>query len=106
MLKFFKQIYLDMCEQGIRFPFSYDPVSKSPSVTLFFAYISFITMFISLVLLHIYKQLLEATIVSTFIWIISVTFYRLRELDKINLNIKTGGISLEDDNLPKDKEVK
>lgn len=91
--------YTKWSEEGLRLPSSYDPVSKLPSVTLFFSYISFFIMVISLIGLHFYKQFLEATIISVFVWILSVVFYRLRELDKISLNVKTGSIGIEDDNL-------
>jgi hypothetical protein len=56
-------------------------------------------MVISLICLHFFKQILEATLLSVFIWVLALVFYRLRELDKINLNLKTGSIGLEDDDI-------
>lgn len=104
MIKFIKSIYNNMSETGIKFPFAYDAISKKPSVTLFFAYITFILMVVSLVLLHLTKVLLQATATSILVWVIAVVFYRLRELDKFKINLKDQSIDLEDTPDNKEKE--
>lgn len=105
MLNFIKTIYKEMCETGIKFPFAYDPVTKAPSVTLLFAYITFVTMMVSLIGLHIYKQILQATLVSILVWVIAVVFYRLRELDKFKIDLKNQSVELEDEpSPPKDEK--
>lgn len=97
MFKWLKEVYHGMSEKGIRFPYAYDPVTKLPSVTLLFAYITFVGMITSLVLLHLYKQVLEATVISIIVWVLAVVFYRLRQLDKVKIDIKDQSIDLEDD---------
>lgn len=91
-----KSFYSNICEKGLKLPFIYDAVSKLPSVTLFFAYVTFLVMLVSLICLHFFGQILQATIASILVWVLAVIFYRMRELDKINLNLKTGSIDLED----------
>jgi hypothetical protein len=62
---------------------------------------------LSLIGLHVYKQILQATLLSVLVWVLALVFYRLRELDKINLNLKTGSIGLEDDDISNNnKDVK
>ena len=106
MIKFIKSLYNNMSETGIKFPFAYDALSKKPSVTLLFAYITFLMMVASLVLQHLKLVTLESTITMIIVWVLALTFYRLRELDKINVNLKTGSIGLEDDDLSNNKQEK
>lgn len=104
MFRWIGKLYNYLADNGIKFPFAYDPTTKSPSVTLLFAYITFVFMMLSLIGLHIYKEILQATIVSIIVWVLSVVFYRLRELDKVKIDIKNQSIDLED--LPDDKDKK
>ena len=107
MFKFIKESYRNVCEKGLRVPFAYDSFTKQPSITLFFAYVTFVIMMLSLIGLHVYKQILQATLLSVLVWVLALVFYRLRELDKINLNLKTGSIGLEDDDISNNnKDVK
>lgn len=103
MFKFIKNAYNDACTKGVKFPFAYDAISGKPSVTLLFAYITFVVMMFSLIGLHIYKQILQATLVSILVWVLAVVFYRLRELDKVKINLKDQSIDLED--TPDDKPI-
>lgn len=80
---------------GIKVPYIHDPVSREPSVTLMFPYITFVVSMISLVLLHIWPSILVATGASIMFWAISVVFYLLRKLHKSKINISKGIIELE-----------
>lgn len=102
MFKWVGKLYNNLSDKGIKFPFAYDPITKGPSVMLLFAYITFVFMMLSLIGLHIYKQILQATLVSIVVWVLAVVFYRLRELDKVKIDIKNQSIDLED--LPDVKE--
>ena len=101
MFKFIKESYRNVCEKGLRVPFAYDSFTKQPSITLFFAYVTFVVMMLSLIGLHIYKQILQATLLSVLVWVLAVVFYRLRELDKVKIDLKDQSIDLED--TPDDK---
>ena len=85
------------CKQGLRFPFLHDPVSKQPSVTLLFAYVSFILVLISIVCLHFYAQIQSASLVSILFFVICMVFYRLRKLDSVAVNLKSGEVALKGD---------
>lgn len=96
MFAYIKSLYLNLCDKGLRVPVVYDAVTKLPSVTLFFTYITFLMVVISLVLLHLDKQLWQATVTTICVWVLAVVFYRLRALDKVDVNLKNESIDLED----------
>lgn len=106
MLSSLKALYNAMADTGIKFPFAYDALYKKPSVTLLFAYVTFCLMVTSLIVLSLKLVTLESTITIIATWVLAVVFYRIRELDKVNVNLKTGSIGLEDDDLSNNKQEK
>ena len=84
-------------KQGLSFPYAHDPVAKQASVTLFFVYITFLIAAASVIALHFRPELIMATGTSIGFWALAMVFYRLRQLDKAGVNLKTGQITVEDD---------
>lgn len=80
---------------GLRWPYLHDPVSKQPSVTLLFPYITFIIAVISLILLHIWPSMLIATGMSIFMWSIATVFYMLRKLSKAKFDLENKSFELD-----------
>lgn len=106
MFKFLKDFYNSMCEDGLRIPFAFDSVSQKPSITLLFAYITFVLMTLSLIGLHFYKEILQATLVSILVWVLAVVFYKFKEFDRFKVNLKDQSVDLEDTPDVKEKEEK
>ena len=101
MFKFLKNLYKKWSEEGLRIPFAFDSVTKQPSITLFFAYVTFVVMMLSLIGLHVYKQILQATLLSVLVWVLAVVFYKFKEFDRFKINLKDQSVDLED--TPDDK---
>lgn len=95
MLKALKNFFNKSATEGMKVPFVYDGDSQKPSVTLLFAYVTFILAVISVICLHFWKELITASATSIIFWIVSVVFYRLRRLDKAKINIKDQSIELD-----------
>lgn len=97
-MKKIKEITKRWGTEGMRWPFLYDPVSKKPSVTLLFFYISYIvaciTVFISSSMLIINKDYLTATYMPILMLFSGFVFYRLRRLDSIKINLRDQSIDL------------
>ena len=89
---------------GIRFPFAKDPETGLPSITLLFPYVTFVIALASVVTVHFRPDFLTGTLSSLGFWALSVIFYRLRKLDKLKFDIKTGDIEVDsaDDKQEKD----
>ena len=96
MFKAIKNFYGNICEKGLRIPFAFDSVTKQPSITLFFAYVTFVVMMLSLIGLHVYKQILQATLLSVLVWVLAVVFYKFKEFDRFKINLKDQSVDLED----------
>jgi hypothetical protein len=80
---------------GFRAPYIHDPVSKKPSITLLFPYLTFTLAFISTILLHFHASLFLATITSIIFWVISVIFYQLRKLQKAKFDLDDKSFELD-----------
>ena len=93
-------------DEGIHFPYAFDPVTKLPSITLLFPYVTFVLAVISLVALHFKPELLTATLTSIAFWGIAVVFYRMRKIDKLKFNASTGAVEVDsDDNNNKEEDT-
>lgn len=99
------EIWKKWSDEGMKLPFVFDSRTKKPSITLLFAYVTFINMIISLILLHVWQSLLIATSASILVWVIAVIFYRLRNLDKAKIDLDDKSIELQggSDNEEEDK---
>lgn len=90
-----KRFLHKITEEGIRFPYAYDPISKKPSITLLFAYTTFILALISTICLHFWLDTVVATGTSIAFFVITLIFYRLRKLDKAKIDFDDKSIELE-----------
>lgn len=102
MLNTFRKWLDNKAENGINFFYANDKTTGKASITLFFAYTSYILACISLVALHFKEQLLTATSMAFIFSGMMIVFYLLRQLSKASFSLKDKSISLE--NEEKDKE--
>lgn len=96
-MKKISQLWKSWSEDGLRWPFVHDPVTNKPSITIMFPYITFVLMFISIILLHLKPGLIIATSVTIVVWVLSVVFYMIRKLHKASIDLDDQSISLERD---------
>jgi len=89
----------------MQWPLPYDPVSKQPSVTIMFPYLTFFMAIISVILLHIYPNLFLPTITTISFWALSTIFYLLRKLTKANLDWNNKTLELENSNEENEDEI-
>jgi len=90
-----KELWKKWCEEGLRWPYLHDPVSKKPSVTLMFLYITFMIMVMSLILLHFFNSLLIATGTSIVAWALATVFYMIRKVTKAKFDLTEKSFELE-----------
>jgi hypothetical protein len=95
MIQKIKELIKKSCTNGIYFPFAHDPVTKIPSVTLLFPYITFILAMSSVIALHFKQTLLIPSLVSILFWALSVIFYMIRTLQKAKIDLDDKSIELE-----------
>jgi len=91
------KLWKKWCEEGLRWPYLHDPVTKKPSVTLLFPYITFLIAMISVISLHFYPTMLVPSGVSIVFWAISVVFYMIRKLNKAKFSLSDQSLELEGD---------
>ena len=94
MSKFLK-VWKNWSENGIKLPYLHDPVTKKPSITLLFPYITFVLALISVILLHIWPSMIVATITSLLFWSTSTIFYLIRKLNKAKINLQNQSVELD-----------
>lgn len=95
MLEQIKKFFNFSSEKGLKLPYAFDPITKKPSVTLFFAYISFIIASISLISLHFESHLLSATGMSFIFTGMMIIFYLIRSINKAKIDLDDKEIDLE-----------
>lgn len=96
MLEKLKNLLLRNKDSGFIFPTAYDPEKKRGSLTILFAYISFVLVVASLVLLHFKKEVFVATTTTLSFWVLSMVFYLMRQgLSKVDIDLKQDRIDLE-----------
>ena len=103
-----KKLWKKWSEEGLRWPYLHDPVSKKPSVTLLFPYITFVMTMISVILLHLNPAMIMATTMSMVFWLISTVVYLLRKLSKAKFDLDSRSFELESDtqaNKPKEEST-
>jgi hypothetical protein len=85
-------------QRGFTLPVAYDPVSKKPSVTLLFFYISYtlsaVVTVISSYLLLVKGAYFVAAIMPTVQAFMTFVFYRLRSLDHVSIDLDDREIDL------------
>ena len=95
MWKALKDLWVKASDEGMRLPFLHDPVTKKPSITLFFPYVTFSMAFVSTILLHIWPTLILATLTSIIFWIVAVVFYQIRKLHKAKFDLDDKSFELD-----------
>lgn len=85
------------CNNGIKFPFAYDPIQKKPSVTLLTYYIALYMTIASIGWIHFKSEPIIATSLTMMFWVLSYIFYRLRKLDKAKISLEDKSIELDAD---------
>ena len=94
-MKILKKIFDKWFDEGVRLPYAHDTTTGKPSITLLFAYTTFILTLVSAISLHKNTEHLEASIFSLVFWAISFVMYRMRRLDKFKIDIDDRSIELE-----------
>jgi len=90
-----KSLWKKWCEEGLRWPYLHDPITKKPSVSLMFPYITFVMAAISVILLHIWPTMIIATSISIMFWGASMVFYMLRKLSKAKFDLDSRSFELD-----------
>lgn len=89
------EVIKKICSEGLKVPFLVDPATKEPSVTLLFTYISYLLSIVSIIVLHFIPSVQSASITSISLFVICLIFYRLRKLDDVSINLKSGEIKID-----------
>ncbi len=76
--------------------FLLDPKLKTRSVTVTFNVASFVLAVSSIVSCHFFPGVLPATTSAIVLFVICMVFYRIRKIDDLKLNVKTGDIEIKD----------
>lgn len=72
--------------KDFEFPFAIDKVTKKPSVTLFFAYVSFILSLVVVCYLT-YRDVIAGSAAALMLFFGSLLMYRLRRLDSFSIDL-------------------
>jgi|SRR5271165_102406 len=83
--------------EGARIPGAFDPKTGKASITLLASYIGLLLSTASMIGLFFSDKLLVAATTSVVFFIISIVFYEMKNLSKVNLDLKDKKIELEDD---------
>jgi uncharacterized membrane protein len=76
---------------------AYDGATEKPSITLLAFYLGIMLSVISLILLHIDKDKYLIATGSTLLFLgMTFIFYRIRNLDKVKIDLDDRSIELED----------
>lgn len=97
MIKNIKDYIKNGMSAGFDVPKAKDGLA-SPSASLFFAYTSFIIA-CGAITYFIYKgDQLSSSVTAIGFWALAMVFYKIKDLDKVNIDVKEGRVELEDDN--------
>lgn len=96
-IKRMKEFLKKANEHGLKLPFGHDAVSKKPSVTLLFSYITFVLAVIANLVL-VYKDVFIGTITFIVFWVLATVFYLIRRLKTFKADLDDRSIELEGDN--------
>jgi len=82
--------------KDFEFPFAIDKVSKKPSVTLFFAYVSFLIALGVTIYLTV-KDVIAGSVAALMLFFGCLLMYRMRSIDKFKISIKDQSFEVEDE---------
>lgn len=94
MFRQLKKILEFSSKNGLYFPSAYDQKARGPSVSLFFAYISFIMTNV-LIILYSVENLAQAVIMSMICTFMYLVFYLIRKLSKVKFDLDDKEIELD-----------
>lgn len=80
--------------KDFEFPFAKDKVTNKPSVTLLFAYVSFILATLACGYL-LYKDAIAGTVSSLMLFFGTVIFYRMRRIDSFKFNLEEKSLEID-----------
>jgi len=93
VLENLKNLFKKWNEVGINIPVAND--QGIPSLTMFFAYVSFLAVLASLIYIHIFPDKILPTIASISVWVIALVIYKMRKLDKFKFNLQEKSFELD-----------
>jgi len=94
-----KDLFKISAERGMYLPLAYDASKKGPSITLLTFYIAMVLSSLSLIAFHFLpEKLLQPSLLTLMFLAMSFVFYRMRNLDKIKLDLDDKSIELEGNN--------
>lgn len=97
----FKEKIKQWSEEGIKFPMAYDGTTGKPSVTLLFAYISYIIA-ASIVIYLTVKDQIAGSAAALMFFFGCLIMYRVRHLDKLRVDFDDKSIDIEDNTSSKE----
>lgn len=81
--------------KDFEFPFAIDKVSKKPSVTLFFAYVSFLIALGVTIYLTV-KDVIAGSVAALMLFFGCLLIYRMRQIDRFKFDLQNKSIEIED----------
>lgn len=99
-----KQLIRDANEKGIAFPLARDSVTKKPSSTLYFTYMTFTLAFIANICLII-RDVFIGTYVAIGFWALALVFYLMRRIDTFRVDIDDGEVMLKSSEEKEEKQT-
>lgn len=90
-----KNFFKNASVNGLYLPFVHDPVTKKPSITLLFSYVTFLMSVLSVILLHFKQTLIIPTFMTIMFWVLAVIFYMIRTIQKAKIDLDEKSIELE-----------
>lgn len=82
-----KTILAKWSDSGIKFPYAYDGSTGQPSITLLFAYLTFVVALVGNISVYFNPNLLTASINSSVLWVVAFVLYRMRKLDNVKFDL-------------------
>lgn len=106
MLEKIKQFLEFSAKNGLYLPLAYDGDREVPSVTLLFAYTSFVMCLLSIGYTFINNGAITPVVSSIMLFIISITMYRIRRLDSVEVDLDDKSIKIKSDTTNNESENK
>ncbi len=107
--KLFKVFFDEWETKGVSVPLMYDPVTDAASLTALFPYVSFWLTIASLIGLHFFEGIWQASVGCGMLWLLSTVLYMIRKLSKAKFDLNDRSIEFESesqDSVPTGGNVK
>jgi len=93
-----KDVFISSTKVGFFLPMAYDPESGKPSISLMFAWLTFMSALVSTIALNFTDKTLTASITGIMFWVMAIVFYKVRKLDKFKIDLQNKSIELDAQN--------